>query len=242
MKSKHILPCLFIALASMSTASAGALVSGNSIDFQEGDFVDGTAQKYWAINSTNIAYPDTEVWSFNQAITNDAAWLTLSSSGAPASMVTWKFTVPDTLSITGFSWGVRRLILNGAQAPGGDDSFEWQYSLDGSSWTTFYDHVNRAEGEPTITINNQVLSQTISATTAQDLYIRAVGIEGPIVNDSNYWAVISNTTTGEGGTDPNSFIELNVQPIPEASSISLALGGVAVMLVLARKFRASSRK
>ena len=141
---KNIIGGLLASLFLLNAASAGVLVTGKAITFLETDFVDGTAKKSWSVNGSDAAYPDTELWSYNQAAISNGYWLTISSSAATASQAVWKFVVPESLGITGFSWGVKQLILNGAQAPGGDDSFAWQYSVDGSTWTSFFERSNRA--------------------------------------------------------------------------------------------------
>ncbi|EIP99966.1 hypothetical protein OpiT1DRAFT_04499 [Opitutaceae bacterium TAV1] len=228
----HVLAA--IALISGS-ASAGPLVTGKAIEFLAADFdSSGGAQKSWAIYNP-AQTSDTEVWDLNTAALAINNRIANNNANGGVSYVTWKITVPETVGITGFTWAVRQLILDGAKNGAGDDTFAFQYSLTGTDgWTPFYTQDNRGSASSTLTASNLVLNvnlpESVTGTAIHAIWIRATHIEGTgVAGDSGYWAVVSNTAS-TGGIDANSYVKLQVQPIPEPAQVAVALAGVAVFL------------
>lgn len=216
-KSLIAIACL-VYLVFTALLPAGTIVTGHSFDFEKSDFIDGSAEKIWTISGPGDDEPDTLLWDAKNVSLEKVSLENVASRNQlkltqPADLTTgsatWRFTVPETLSITGFTWNVRRLLLNGTQ--GGDDYFAWQYSTDGTTWTTFYERRNREEFERIIDLANRTYNVSISGTEINTLYVRAVLIEGAdISKDSGYFAIISDTDI----STPTSSIILQVKPNP----------------------------
>ncbi len=229
MKTKpfQIIPAIsaLAAILLFTGTVSAALVTGKSIGFLDTDFnAAGFAQKGWAIYSSDSS-SDTEIWAQTRVVvdigatTKDRMVMNGASNDA-AAWVTWKITVPEDRSITGFTWAVSKLILAGAQA--GDDSFVFEYSLNEADWTTFYTEANHGRASA-LTINNLSQSVTLdlsslSGQAVQAVYIRARHVEGTSAsNDGGYWALTSNVTANyAGGFDlEHTYVSVQTQAIPE---------------------------
>jgi|GEM_PF-5680765 PEP-CTERM putative exosortase interaction domain len=222
-------------------AFAGVIQTGKSIVFTADDLVSGSGTKQWAIHHPTNSDSDTEVWEtfgINQAT---SAILGRSNSLGPSAYVVWRIEVPSDRTITSFTWGVRQVVLNGAAAPAGDDKFEWQYSTDGSNWTTFFSRENLLGGDASpLYLNNQVLTvDNLPGNSISALFIRGVSIEGPIEGDSGYFQIWSSPTAG--GFNPNSYISVTTASnIPEPASYGSLLGVGGLLLAACRRSRSRS--
>lgn len=224
-----LLTCLLAPVAA-TVANAGTLVNNHQITLTAEDFTGGTASTQWAIYSPN-ATENTELWAYTGVNQQGSPIIASSNSVAPVATATWKVEIPDGMAITGFTWAVARLVLNG----NGDDLFQWRYSVDsGTTWTTFFS----VENASLTTYNNQLFNIIVpSITPSSTILISANNVEGPQEGDSGYFQIWSNPSAG--GLNPNSYISIQATQIPESSTVALlgALGCAAAVMLRRLKRR-----
>lgn len=225
MKTSFIaLPCLI-----MASLSQGAIVTGQSIEFTTDDFSSGNTAKKTVIIENNSTSAK-NVWAapgMTDTIGNNG--LSTTSSLSTSAYVVWKINIPATLTISEFTWAWKTVLLTGAYAPSGDDSFAWQWSTDNINWTSFFTRANRLESDSGIvTLSNKTYTVSLADLTVavSTLYIRATLIEGAeISSDSGFFAL-----NGGYGTDTNTYIQMTTKPVPEAASLGIiGAGGLILM-------------
>lgn len=236
MKTSQLLTGLLSSGVLAATASA-AFVTGQSIDFLESDFSEaGAAQKSWALYTTAT---DTPVWQVTgmSLQPSNQYYAVVTSATAPTASLTWRVEVPESVVITGFTWAVRELFLAGAKNSTGDDTFAFEYSLDNTNWTTLASYDNRGASSANLTVSNLVLPVSSVGGTSHELYVRAAHFEGSSISGDGGFFAIASTVAAGGGTNPNSYIALQVAPIPEPASAGIVAAASAAVFAFTRRTR-----
>lgn len=218
-----------VLMVGLETLSQAAVVTGQSVDFSDADFIGGsTAQKTLVLDTDTSSTKN--IWAM-AGMSEGSNGLGVKYSQSTTAYVTWKVTAPSSLSISSFTWAWKTVYLTGQI--GGDDQYAWQWSTDDATWSNLFLRANRASTDTAmVTLSNQTYTQTVAIPTSV-LYVRAALIEGTtIANESGYFALNAGTAT-----NTTSYINITTAPVPELSSLSLLGLGCSCMFM--RRVRAS---